>query len=385
MIMKQNLFNKSHSFVSRLLVLSLIAFLLLSTYMGCASKMAKLEEPKELPSDIDKPLMDQFAVKEVSDEVSGGATPHSASSATPVALPTPVTSEVSAKPVPPLEETTAGKKSKKKPKKIADEKKSKELTTAKTAPAPTASQPKEPFQFRKIIPPADPYPLGELLTYEVAYFGVVGGILTLESMPHKQVNDREVYHIKGVAVTSKVFSLFYKMDDTIESFIDTEGFFSHRFNLKLDESIQTKTLMELYDSEKGQTFFWSRGNHSKKGPFDRKETKEMPPFPQDFISALYYLRAIPLPNGKDVHFPFMQEGGMQDASCLVLRREKLDTPWGEEPVIVIRLFTYKEGVKQQKEESYLYITDDEKRLPVRLEAKVRVGTVTANLVKWHRK
>ncbi|MBH9751110.1 DUF3108 domain-containing protein, partial [Clostridioides difficile] len=75
------------------------------------------------------------------------------------------------------------------------------------------------------------------------------GQLELDVLPEKVVADRPTYHFRAVASSTSVFSLFYRVNDVAESFMDTTGLFSHKFSLKLDESKQTRDVLELYRAE----------------------------------------------------------------------------------------------------------------------------------------
>ncbi len=90
---------------------------------------------------------------------------------------------------------------------------------------------------------------------------------------------------------------------------------------------------------------------------------------------------IPLPLGTVITFPVISEGKYWEAICNILRREVRDTPLGEVPTIVIQPDTKFQGVLRKNGDSFLWLTDDDRRFPVRLEAKVKIGTVVANLVR----
>jgi len=229
----------------------------------------------------------------------------------------------------------------------------------------------------------DPVWKGEKLVYELTYFGVAAGDFTLETLPLKEMNGRTVYHFFGRAVTAKFFEMFYKVDDTVESFFDYEGLFSHRFHLKLNESKQTRDALELYDSEKRQTFYWNRWNHWKKGYIESKDYKDMEPFPQDSISAIYYLRFLPFEIGKSQKFNVVTEGKTWEAEAHYLRNEVIDTPFGETKTIVLRPQTRFEGVLKETGKSLFWVTDDDRRILVRIEAKVKIGSVVARLKEAH--
>ncbi len=226
-----------------------------------------------------------------------------------------------------------------------------------------------------------PYQVGEKLTYTISYLGIAAGQVELEVLPFKNVNGRKVFHFFGHATSAPVFSLVYRLNDTIESFVDFDGLFSHRFHLVLDEKKQQRDSVELYDSEKKKTFYWSRWeypDHSKK---EEKQTADMPAFPQDSLSALFYLRGVPLEDHTEVAFPLVTEGKSSEVVCVVVKRESVRTPLGKTMAVVVRPDVKSHGILKKTGDSFIWFTDDARRLPVRMEARVRVGTVAADLVK----
>jgi hypothetical protein len=254
-------------------------------------------------------------------------------------------------------------------------KKSKAAAKKEKSGAPAA-----PFVYPNRHPSNPPFWVGEKHTLEITYIGLAAGEFTMEVLPVKAINNRRAYHLKGHAVSSKVFNLFYRLNDTIDSFWDFEGLFSHRFHMVLDQTKQSRDALELYDSEKKQGFYWNRKNHVTKGYTETKDYVEISPFPQDSFSAIYYLRTLPLEEGKQYTFPVVSEGRAWEAVVTVVRREMMDTPLGKKMCIVVRPQTRYQGVmRQERGESYIWLTDDDRRLVVRLEAKVKVGSVAARL------
>lgn len=255
---------------------------------------------------------------------------------------------------------------------------------AKAVPKPKKTQPPKKTGF--VIPDrrgsAVPVWIGEKMTMQITYLGMAAGEFTAEVLPTKIVNGRKVFHLKGSAQSSNIFALFYRVNDWMESYWDSEGLFSHRFHLVLDQTKQSRDALELYDSEKKEVFYWNRRNHVTKGYEEKKETKEMPPFPQDSFSVLYYIRHLPLEDGKEYVVPVMSEGKAWEAVITVIRHEKCSYPGVETDCIVVRPQTRFEGVmRQDRGDSFVWLTNDEHRYLVRMEAKVKIGTVTAVLKK----
>lgn len=259
---------------------------------------------------------------------------------------------------------------KKKSKKGKPRKQVGEVVTAATPPV---------LEYPVRRPVREPIWVGEKITLDVSYFAVSAGTFVVEALPRKAIAGRDVYHIRGTATTSSVFNLFYRLNDMVESFIDYQGLFSHRFHIVLDETKQARDALELNDQEKAQTFYWNRWNHKERGYSETKEFAPIPRFSQDSLSVLYYLRAVPLPEGAVVIVPVVSEGKHWEAVVTVLRREMRSTPMGDVMTVVLKPETRFQGVLKKQGDSFLWLTDDDRRVPVRLEAKVKIGTVVANL------
>jgi hypothetical protein len=347
---------------------SLLAAVLLA---GCAGgQLGRLSGEKSLPKELPTEMQEKFEVREaveptpISAQSGLGAAP----SVGPTPSPTPKAALV----------PTAGKKNGAAAKVQPVSAPSPQPSQLSSSKSPASVQPAVfNYPFRK--PEKNPIWIGEKQVYEITYFGMAAGDFTLEVLPFKSIASRKVFHARGTAISSKVFSLFYRLNDTIETFFDHDGMFSHRFHLMLDESKQIRNSLELYDSEKSQTFFWNRHNRLEKGYSEVKEFFPMPQFPQDSMSALFFLRTQPLNPGDVVTFPVVNEGKHWEAVVTVVRREMMEAPSGRMRAICLKVDTKYQGMLQKKGDSFIWLTDDERRILLRMEAKVRIGTVLARL------
>lgn len=172
------------------------------------------------------------------------------------------------------------------------------------------------------------------------------------------------------------------MDDKIDTFIDYEGLFTHRFHLQLDETKQKRDAVEIHDIEKMNVFWWSRLNHSEKGFEERKENAPIQPYSQDTLSALYYLRAVPLVDGTIIKLPLVSEAKTLDAEVTILRHEECGTPLGKRNCAVLKPETKFQGILQKTADSFIWITDDKERMVIRIEAHVKIGSVSVSLEKY---
>ena len=326
---------------------------------GCArGYLNRSQGPNDLPTEVPRDIRAKFEIKDSQVVAPVPPLPTSVASATP-------TPEVTVWPI----AESQGKSGK-----------TEKSVVAPVHPARRARA-QNGFVYPDRRPAKSPIWIGEQQVFEITYFGMVGGDFTLEVLPFKTIGDRKVYHAHCKGESSKVFSLFYRLSDIAETFFDAEGFFGHRFHVVLDETKQTRDSLELYDSEKGQTFWWNRWNRVGRDYVETKEFFLIPPFSQDTFSALYYLRTLDWGPGKVAVFPVVAEGRYWDAVISYARREVLSTPMGRISTIVLKLDTKYQGILQKRGESFLWLSDDDRKIPVRLEARVRIGTVAGVLKK----
>ncbi len=227
-----------------------------------------------------------------------------------------------------------------------------------------------------------PFDVGEKLQYDIRYVGVTAGYFNTEILPHKFVNGRKVYQLRAKAKTVKLFELVYRVDDTIESFFDYDGLYSHRFTMDLDESKQTRKLIELYDYDKKQSFFWNRIDHAEKGLKEEKNVYDIMPWSQDPLSSLFFLRAAKLPTepSQEFRFPIILDGKPWEGRIRYKGRETIYAGGKNREADAYHLENYHNGELKNRENT-IWISADEHRYILRVEAKVKVGAFAVALDK----
>ncbi|TLN04460.1 DUF3108 domain-containing protein, partial [bacterium] len=116
-----------------------------------------------------------------------------------------------------------------------------------------------------------------------------------------------------------------------------------------------------------------------------RNTVSVTPDVLDPISVIYYFRQKPLPEpGDETSFKVADGKRVADGKLKALSREKIKTPLGEFDTIKVE--PEMKGVKgifgkSPDAHMYIWFTDDEKRLMVKMVSEVSVGSFTALLVK----
>ncbi len=212
---------------------------------------------------------------------------------------------------------------------------------------------------------------GERLTYRIAWHGVPAGTGILRIEEPVRINEREVFHVVSEAQSNDFVSLFYPVDDHVETFIDVAGIYPHRTTVRQREG-KTRRYREVYFDHTRR-----RARQLFEG---REEFFDIPEHVQDSLSALYYLRTVnPLVVGQSVMINIHDNGRNWTLEAKVLGKERVRTFAGSFETFKVAAYLKFKGLWLDKGNVYVWLTDDSKRTPVLVRGEVRIGAVTATL------
>ncbi|GBD98309.1 hypothetical protein BMS3Abin07_00320 [bacterium BMS3Abin07] len=101
----------------------------------------------------------------------------------------------------------------------------------------------------------------------------------------------------------------------------------------------------------------------------------------DPLSAFYAITKMPLEVGRSEYIDIFDNKKLWKTEVRVLRRERVRVLAGEFDTIVIKPILKSEGIFLKTGDIYIWVTDDDKKLPVLLKSKVRVGHFTVVLAE----
>lgn len=248
--------------------------------------------------------------------------------------------------------------------------------------APSATPHREPaledaegFNGRRPI--ADPFRAGEKTVFEVSYFSVVAGDMTVEVQPFVEVNGRLSYRFSGTAKSTSVFAMFYAVDDRYESFVDYATMVPFSYSLHVKESNQLRETRTLFNWDQSRAYFWDKKINPDETVEEKKADWQIPAYSQNVFTAVYYLRTFTLRPGKKINFRVAHENENLVVSAEVIRREVLSTPAGDFNTIVVKPKIELDGVFKAVGDIFLWLTDDDRKILVRLESKIKIGKIVA--------
>ena len=208
--------------------------------------------------------------------------------------------------------------------------------------------------------------IGEYLIFEIAYGPIKAGTAIMSIPDTQWVHGRPCYHIVTKAKSNEFFDVFYRVRDRVESWVDMKGLFTWRFEKHLREGKYKADRYERFDQI----------NHVV---YTKKDTIPVPPFIQDILTSFYYARTVSLDVGKHFNIENFGDGKVYPLKVLVLKKERIKVPAGKFDCIVIEPVLKGEGLFKQEGQLKIWLTDDERRIPVLMKSKIVVGSIDVRL------
>ena len=220
-----------------------------------------------------------------------------------------------------------------------------------------------------------PFERGEQLVFDVYLSVLKVGLATMTIRDIVDINGRRAYHIVLENRTTKSYSKVFKVDDRFETFLDTETLAPLKFVRKLEEGNYSCSETTAFDHKKLEAHFES---HSKK----RKLSFPIKPGTQDTLSIFYLMRTMKIELGKPLIFDMMSDEKVYKLSMKPLRRTRTPIYRGD-TYNTIQFIPRAEfnGDLFTKGRGWLWLSDDERKLPVLFRASLPFGSITFALVK----
>jgi len=212
-----------------------------------------------------------------------------------------------------------------------------------------------------------PWKIGEYFQFSIDWSGLNGGNALMQVQNMQTVDGHRAWRIVTKAESNSFVSKFYKVRDRAESFMDAESLYTRRFEKHLREGSYKKDLSIRFDQEDG------------KAVYEGGKSYDVPRRVHDVLSAFYYIRTCPLPDGATVSIPTHDNEKSYDMEVRVIRRERVEVPAGKFDCVVVEPVLKSEGIFKSKGEMMVWISDDDRRIPVQVKSKVPIGSISVSL------
>ena len=244
------------------------------------------------------------------------------------------------------------------------------------APAPMIKPDAVPVYQPYHMPFAD----GEREVYRATWNGVFS-VATAEIRTVPTVVDgKKVYHVRVEAKTSKALDLIWKMRDTITSTFDAHKLSPSHFNFSQKENSRVIETDAKYDpsSKRWAVNRQQVGKEAKVYQFDSDNIL-------DPISTVYLARATEFKVGDRLYFKVFGGRYRYLLELFVEKKEPITLDSGksiEAYRIIPRIQNItKRGYAGRFNEAVIWLSADQRRLPVKLSSKIAFGSVHLDLIE----
>lgn len=221
----------------------------------------------------------------------------------------------------------------------------------------------------------------ESLNYEVYYhWGLIWANAGEANFTIKKqtFRNKNAFYISGTGTTYKNYDWFYKVRDKFESWVDTATLKPIRHIRNTNEG-NTKTYNDNYFNGNKALCFKIIKNVLK------KDSVKVSDCTFDVLTMIYYARCIDYSkykSGDKIPISLYLDGEVHDSLYIrVLGKQKLKTDIGEKNCIVFSPLLIKGTIFSGGEGMTVWVTDDDKKIPVLIKTPIIVGEIQVKIKK----
>ncbi len=212
--------------------------------------------------------------------------------------------------------------------------------------------------------------VAETLYYDIGWQSIVAAHGKMYVNEPIDTSGRLCYPIYSTVRSTSFFSTFFRVEDSALTCIDVRELFPVRFEKYLREG--------KYRADRSATFDPVAGLAYTPG-----DTIVVPPYVQDALSLLYYVRALELKPGTDLQVENYDGKNTYTLTVRVLRKERVEVKAGVFSTIVVEPLLQAAGLFKHEGRLTVWLSDDRLHLPVLMKSKVIVGSIVAELTQYN--
>ncbi|MCX6133955.1 MAG: DUF3108 domain-containing protein [Ignavibacteriales bacterium] len=213
---------------------------------------------------------------------------------------------------------------------------------------------------------------GERLVFDVGYSFITAGEAVMSIPKSDSMFGRSVYQVLFTVNSTKTFSWIYKVDDRYETYLDVLGIFPWHFTQRVREGSYSRDFSAWFDQVKNIAY-----SGDKQYP--------IPPYVHDAVSAFYFIRTLDYSKSR-IGEKMMLQNFFRDTTYSLevkfLGRQRIEVDAGTFNCIIVEPLMKEGGLFKSEGRVLIWLTDDERKIPVKVSTKVVVGSIDAELREY---
>jgi hypothetical protein len=217
-----------------------------------------------------------------------------------------------------------------------------------------------------------PYPPGERMDFDIRLHGLQMGAARISV-------GRPADATLPVSLEARATGLgrIVSFRDQLVTFLDVETGLPRVFSLAAQEGGYRHASTTTFDRATNRITVRDVGRRS-----DTTSVHEVPVGTVDFVALVFALRALPLAPGSRHTFEVLAGTKVASVTAECVGRETISGVAGKTPALKVRVPTTFTGEFREKNPTIVWLTDDPRRIVVRIATDFALGVMTANLVSY---
>ena len=213
---------------------------------------------------------------------------------------------------------------------------------------------------------------GERLVFDVGYSFITAGEAVMSVPKVDTLFGRLVYQVLFTVNSTKTFSWIYKVDDRYETFLDAQGMFPWHFTQRVREGSFSGDFEAWFDQINNVAY---AGN----------KQYSIPPYVHDAVSAFYFVRTLDYSKSR-VGEKIVLQNFFRDSTYVLsvkfLGRQRIEVDAGTFDCIIVEPLMREGGLFKSEGRVLIWLTDDERKIPVKVSTKVVIGSIESELREY---
>jgi hypothetical protein len=215
---------------------------------------------------------------------------------------------------------------------------------------------------------AVPFAVGETLRYDVSWSSyITAGTVTTTIKDKRPSFNATAYYIVAEGRTTPLLSALYPVYYKIDSLLDSVTLLSQRGSVYTEEGARHRLKTTRFDRAAQKVAFEYTSGTTVKREFTVR------PLTQDALSALYVLRTLPLKAGGTVTLPVSDDGINDRVQFAAGGVDTVRTPMGQSTARRVEIRVFDDKNQPVGKNLAVWLSEDPRRLPVKLTADLPVG------------
>ena len=215
------------------------------------------------------------------------------------------------------------------------------------------------------------FQIGEQFTYEIRWMNIKAGTAVMGVTAGTEEN-HPLIKLVTTAQSSPAITKFFPVDNRVESILNPETLLPEHLTFRRREGKKKEDMEYTFDQKEGTVIEVKGGS---------TETLPILPHTHDAISCLYYVRSALTPRpGWSLTMNVHHDTKNYTLNVLVEKIETIKGAWGKLETVRVLVIMPFQGIFLNQGNIRVWFTNDARRIPLRMKAKVVIGSLVADLV-----